>query len=369
MMAMEPVGIASQEADGLAVEDITRAAAAHPAFAGHEKVIVGRDPGRGLTAIIAIHSTRLGPAIGGTRVWPHPDFDTGLADVLRLSRGMTQKAAVAGLPHGGGKGLIFADAHTDKTPDLLTAYAEMLRRLRGVYYTAEDVGLTVADADFLRARTDNVLGTTHGGSGNPSPVTGYGVYLGLKAAVRHRLHRDGVKDLVVAVQGLGAVGSEVARRAHEDGARLVVADIDRERREAARRRFGATVVDDAQILTCDASVLSPCALGGVLSADSVPAIRAQVVAGAANNQLATADDAERLRQQGILYAPDYVINAGGLMNVASELEPGGYDRARALARVETIPAVLAEIFRRADARGLSTEAVAAEMAQERLRRD
>lgn len=366
-MTIEAAQRVNRDGSGLSVEDYTAKASRHADFADHELVLVGRDPDRGLMAIIAVHSTRLGPAIGGTRIWAHPDFDTGLADVLRLSHGMTQKAAVAGLAHGGGKAIILADARTDKTPAMLSAYAEMLARVRDIYYTAEDVGLTLADADFLRQRTANVLGTTQGGSGNPSPVTAHGVYLGLKAAVRHRLRRDGVAGLTVAVQGLGAVGSEVARRAHVDGARLIVADIEPTRLETARQTWGATVVASDEVAFSDAHVFSPCALGGVLNAETIPAIRARVVAGAANNQLATIRDAERLRQLGILYAPDYVINAAGLMNVAAELEPGGYDRARVFRQIETIPAVLSKIFERADTLGLSTESVAAEMAAERLR--
>lgn len=358
---------ANPTAGDLVVTDFTVEASRHPEFAGHEKILLGRDEARGLTALIAIHSTKLGPAIGGTRIWKHPDFDAGLADVLRLSHGMTLKAAIAGLPHGGGKALIFADAAEEKTPALLEAYAEMLSRTQGYYYTAEDVGLTLADADFLREHTPNVLGTTRGGSKNPSPVTAYGVYLGIRAAVAHRFGRDAVDGLTFAVQGLGAVGSEVARRIHENGGRLIVADISGKRLARARESWSAAVTDPDAIVSAEADVLVPCALGGGLTEKSIPTIRAQVVAGAANNQLGTPADADRLRERGILYAPDYVINGAGLMNVAAELQPGGYDQSKVLRKVETIPQVLAEIFERADARGLSTEAVAEEVANERLR--
>ena len=334
---------------GLLVEDYTEKASRHPEFAGHERVLLGRDPASGLTAIIAIHSTRLGPAIGGTRIWKHPTFEAGLGDVLRLSRGMTLKAAVAGLPHGGGKAIVLADARTEKTRDLLAAYGEMLATTRGSYYTAEDVGLTLADADFLRSITPNVLGTTAGGSRNPSPVTAYGVYLGIRATVGHRFATDLLEGLRFAVQGLGAVGSEVARRIFENGGRLTVADIGPERLSRAREAWQAKVVDPSAILEEEADVLVPCALGGIFDEQTIAALRVGAVAGAANNQLAVPEDAERLRRRGILYAPDYVINAAGLINVAAELEHGGYDQTKVLRRVEAIPGVLARIFARADA--------------------
>lgn len=359
---------AADPAEGdLVVTDFTAEASRHPEFKGHERILLGRDEARGLTAIVAIHSTKRGPAIGGTRIWKHPDFDAGLADALRLSHGMTLKAAIAGLPHGGGKAVIIADAAKDKTPAMLEAYAEMLGHTLGTYYTAEDVGLSLADADFLRERTPNVLGTTRGGSKNPSPVTAYGVYLGIRAAVAHAFGRDAMDGLTFAVQGLGAVGSEVARRIHENGGRIVVADVSRERLTRAREAWGARPVDPGAIVSADVDVLVPCALGGVVTELTIPTIRAKVIAGAANNQLGKADDAECLRRRGILYAPDYVINGAGLMNVAAELEPGGYDQTRVLRRVETIPQALGEIFGRAAADGLSTEAVAEEIARERLR--
>ncbi len=351
---------------GLIVRDYTEEAARHPEFAGHEKVVLGRDPQRGLTALIAVHSTKLGPAVGGTRVWKHPTFEAGLADVLRLSHGMTLKAAIAGLPHGGGKAIILADAATGKTRDMLAAYGEMLATLRDIYFTAEDVGLSLADADFLRSITPNVLGTTSGGSKNPSPMTAYGVYLGIRETVRHRFGTDSLEGLRFAVQGLGAVGSEVARRIFENGGRLTVADIGAERLSRARQAWGARIVDPSAILQEDADVLVPCALGGILDRTTIPALKVGAVSGAANNQLAAEDDAERLRRRGILYAPDYVINAAGVINVAAELEPGGYDPTRVLRRVEAIPGVLGRIFDRAGSEGKSTEVIAEEVARERL---
>lgn len=357
---------ADGHASTLIVEDITPSAARHADFAGHETVLLGRDDERGLTALIAIHSTKLGPAIGGTRIWPHPHFDEGLSDVLRLSEGMTYKAAIAGLAHGGGKGLILANARSAKGPELFDAYAEMLALVADRYFTAEDVGLSLADADYLRKRTSNVLGTTAGGSGNPSPVTALGVYLGINAAVRHATGRDNADGLRVAVQGLGAVGVEVARRLHQDGATLIVSDIDPQRLEQAAREWDAEIAAPDAIVGAQADVFVPCALGGVLNFRSIPRLKARVVAGAANNQLRDAADADRLRAAGILYAPDYVINGAGLMNVAAELAPGGYDRDRVRAQVETIPQRLTEIFERAAKQEISTDQVAGEIARERL---
>lgn len=353
-------------ASTLTLRDITDEAAALADFAGHECVWLGRDEPRGLTAIVAIHDTTLGPALGGTRVWPHESFEAALTDALRLSSGMTLKAAVAGLDLGGGKAVIVADPATDKSPELLQAYAEMLFALDGQFFTGEDVGLTLEDADFLRARTPNVTGTTKGGSGNPSPVTAHGVFLGLKAALRHRFGHDRLDGVRVAVQGLGSVGWSLAKKLSQEGARLTVSDIDPSRARKAVDHLGATAVEGDAILTAEVDVLAPCALGGLLSEETIPLLRAAVVAGAANNQLSLTEDAERLKARGVLYAPDFVINAGGLMNVAAELAPGGYDEAVTMEKVAGIPKTLARIFRRADAEGRTTEAVAEAMAQERI---
>ncbi len=350
----------------LELTDITDDAKLLPGFDGHERIVLGRDETRGLIAIVAIHDTKLGPALGGTRVWKHESLEAAITDALRLSRGMTYKSAIAGMPFGGGKAVILANAKTDKTPELLEAYAEMLAELDGDYYTGEDVGLTLADADFLRARTPNVTGTTIGGSENPSPVTAHGVFLGLKAAVKHRFGRDDLKGLRVGVQGLGSVGRRLAEQLHEAGATLVVADIDKTRVEQAVRDFGATALASDAMATADVDVFAPCALGGVIHAGMIDAIKAKVIAGAANNQLADEADAALLAVRGILYAPDYVINAGGLINVASELLPGGYVRARAMKLVETIPATLADIFSRADTEKRPTNAIAEEIADERI---
>lgn len=353
-------------ATSLTVTDITAQAAKLEAFDGHECIWLGRDDSRGLTAIVAIHDTRLGPALGGTRVWPHRTFDAALTDALRLSRGMTYKAAVANLPLGGGKAVIMADPSKHKTPELLDAYAEMLALLDGQYFTAEDVGLTLADADYLRERARNVTGTTRGGSGNPSPVTAHGVYLGLKAAFAFRNGHGDLRGVRIAVQGLGSVGWALCERLHADGAKLIVSDINEVRAAKALREFGAEVAAADAILSADADIFAPCALGAVLSAETIPALKAGIVAGAANNQLAKHEDAQLLMERGVLYAPDYVLNAGGLINVAGELDPEGYDRDRVMAGLKEIPKTLTAIFERAGKLGRPTNDIAQEIADERL---
>lgn len=357
----KPVG-----ASALEILDITADAARLAAYDGHERVWCGRDEVRGLTAIVAIHNTALGPALGGTRVWPHESFEAALTDALRLSRGMTYKSAIAGTPFGGGKAVIIADPKTEKTPALLSAYAEMLSVLEGQFYTAEDVGLTLADADFLRVHTANVVGTTRGGSGNPSPVTAHGVFLGLKAALAHRRGTDRLDKVGVAVQGLGAVGWALCEKLHDAGARLAVADIDAGRAARAREAFGAEIVAAADIIGADVDVFVPCALGGVISRAMIPQLKAEIIAGSANNQLARHEDARLLMEKGVLYAPDYVINAGGLINAAAELGPGGYDREAAMERVARIPETLRDIFTLSERQGRPTNDIAAEIAMDRI---
>lgn len=363
----EPRTLKKQNAEStLEISDITPEAARLEAYDDHERVWFGRDDERGLKAIVSIHNTVLGPALGGTRVWPHETFEAALTDALRLSRGMTYKSAIAHMPFGGGKAVIIADSKTQKTPALLKAYAEMLAALDGQYYTGEDVGLTLADADFLRERTPNVTGTTKGGSGNPSPVTAHGCFLGLKAALAHRRGTDTLTGVRVAVQGLGSVGWALCEELHRGGAQLIVTDIDAAAAEKAKAAFGATAVGPDEILSAKADIFAPCALGGVVSRETIPALNVEIVAGSANNQLARHEDARLLMERGILYAPDYVINAGGLINVGSELAPGGYDRAAAMRKVEKIPATLTDIFQRAEARNRPTNDVAAEIAHERI---
>jgi leucine dehydrogenase len=352
----------------LSLIDITNEAAQLEAFDSHEQVWLGRDIDRDLVAIVAVHNTALGPALGGTRIWPHASFEATLTDALRLSRGMTYKAAVTDVPFGGGKAVIMADPKTGKTPALLEAYADMLGALEGQFYTGEDVGLTLADADFLRSRVPNVTGTTIGGSGNPSPVTAHGVFLGLKAALAHQKGTDSLSGIRVAVQGLGSVGWSLCEKLHTEGAVLTVADIEETKVVEAKAEFGATPTAPEAILAADADIFAPCALGGVLTEKTIPALKAKIVAGSANNQLATHADARQLMERGVLYAPDYVINAGGLINVAAELDSAGYDRDATMDKVGEIPATLTTIFRRAEAENRPTNDIAAAIAMERIRK-
>lgn len=357
---------AGSPTSSLILEDLTATAAGISGFDGHRQVLLGRDDDRGLTAIIAIHDTTLGPAIGGTRIWMYDSFDFAMTDALRLARGMTLKAALAGLPLGGGKAVIRADPRRQKTPALLEAFAEMLMTVRGRFITSEDVGLTVADADFLRQRVDNIVGTTAGGTGNPAPVSARGVLLGMRAALAHR-HGSGELDgCHVAIQGLGSVGMALAGLLHEAGASLTVADTYADRAALAAERFGATIVDDSEILSVSADIFAPCALGAVLNARTIERLRAGIVAGSANNVLARHEDGELLRSREIIYVPDFVVNAGGLIHVADEMEPGGYQRERVMRRVEAIGAVVTRILTESAQTGRATNEVALDLAKARL---
>lgn len=337
-----------------------------PASDGHERVVFAQDRESGLRAIIAIHDTRCGPAVGGCRYWPYASTDEALTDVLRLSRGMTLKSVMAGLGLGGGKSVILADPAVAKGPALLHAFGRAVEGLGGLYYAAEDVGTSPADMDLIGEATRYVLGRSCGGGGDPSPVTARGVWLGIRMAVRRHLGRSNLEGVRVAIQGLGHVGFELARLLRDDGARLLVADLDSLRVERAVVELGAEVTGCEAILAAEVDVLAPCALGGVINDRTLSDLRCAIVAGAANNQLLEPRHGRALHHRGILYAPDYVINAGGIINIAEELEPGGYDRDRALERVRGIASTLDELFARAGREGGSTADVADRMALERL---
>jgi leucine dehydrogenase len=338
-----------------------------PAFDEHEQVNLFYHRDSGLRAIVALHDTTLGPAVGGCRMWPYATEADAITDVLRLSKGMTFKAAMADLPYGGGKTVIIGAPKTDKSEALFRALGRAIDSLGGRYYTGEDVGTSPQDMDWAGEETTYVLGSTRGGgSGDPSPVTARGVWLGIRAAVAHKLQRNDLAGVRVAIQGLGHVGYNLARLLAQDGARLIVADIDQTRVERAADELAAKVVDIDAILSAECEVLAPCALGGVLNDDTIPRLACQIVAGAANNQLLEDRHGAALHARGILYAPDYVINAGGLINIALELQPGGYDRARALAQVGAIGTTLAEVFERATRAGLPTHEVADRIARERI---
>jgi leucine dehydrogenase len=337
----------------------------HPEFDHHESIHHFEDPGSGLRAIIAIHSTALGPAAGGCRRWDYASDELALTDVLRLSRGMTYKNAVAGLPFGGGKAVILATDRAPKTRELFEAFGQAVDSLNGLYITAEDVGISVDDMRAVRSRTHFVSGLPQSGTnagGDPSPWTALGVFHGIEAAVAARFGADSLRNITVAVQGVGHVGVYLCRLLHEAGAKLIVADVDKESLRAICEQVPAEVVAPRDILFSDAEVLAPCALGNVLNSETIPRIRARVVAGAANNQLASADDGARLSELGILYAPDYVINAGGVISVAHEYL-GNSTEERVRSEVCRIPGRLQQIFADAESSGRPTNAIADELAR------
>jgi leucine dehydrogenase len=335
----------------------------HPDFDGHEQVVLACDPAAGLRAIIAVHDTGLGPALGGCRVYDYPDDASALTDALRLSRGMSYKAALAGLALGGGKAVILTGPGRRKTPAMMRAFGRAIDRLGGRYITAEDVGSTVADMDEVARETAHVAGHA-AGAGDPSPFTARGVFLCLEAAVRHRLGRDLV-GVHVAIKGLGNVGSSLAEQLHRAGARLTVADIDPARVARAREAWGAAAAPVEAIAGVAADVFAPCALGGDLAEATIPSLRARIVCGAANNQLARPEDDARLARAGILYCPDYLVNAGGLIHVAQG--PLGLARAGVEERLAALPATLLAVLERAAREGKAPGAAADQLARARFR--
>lgn len=332
-------------------------------FDDHEQVVFVSEPKSGLKGIIAIHNTHLGPAMGGCRMWKYASEAQAVNDVLRLSRGMTYKNAVAGLPIGGGKCVIIGDSKTAKTPALFEALGEALERLGGRYITAEDVGTSPSDMANVAKITKYVAGL--GATGDPSPYTALGCFVGAKAAVKHHLKRDSMEGLVVALQGLGHVGYDYARQLAQAGARLVVADIDTVALERARTELGARVVSVDEIYDVSADIYAPCALGATLNPSTLARLNVSIVAGAANNQLATADMGPLLRDKGILYAPDFVINAGGIIKVCYEYlqKP----EADVEAHVREIGDTLTDLFERAVYEGVDTSVVADRVAQARFK--
>jgi leucine dehydrogenase len=329
-------------------------------FDAHEGVYFANDAATGLCAIIAMHSTHLGPAAGGCRWWSYADDTEALTDALRLSRGMSYKNAMAGLPMGGGKAVILKRDAAPKTDAMLEAFGGAIDALGGRYVTAEDVGMTDHDMTVIARATRHVTGLPVAGGaagGNPGPLTAQGVFLGMRAAIAHKLGRHDFSGVHVAIQGLGSVGGALAEQLAVAGAVLTLADIDEARARAYAARLGATAVPVGEIAGVAADVFSPNALGAVLDAETIAGLRVGIVAGAANNQLATPDDGARLAARGILYAPDYVINAGGIINVAAEYlgEGDAGSVARAIARIE---GRLADIFAESARSGLPTDAVA-----------
>ncbi len=335
---------------------------------GHEQVVFARDDAVGLSCIIAIHSTALGPSLGGTRFYPYPDEDAALVDVLRLSRAMSYKAACAGLDLGGGKAVIIGDPAADKTEPLLRAYGRIVESLGGRYITACDVGTYPPDMEVIARETRWATGlpADHGGAGDSGIMTAHGVFVAMTACARRRWGTPSLAGRHVAVQGLGKVGRRLVGLLLDDGAKVTAADVAADAVAAVADLEGVDVVSPDDIVDVDADVFSPNALGGVLDADAITRLQVEVVCGGANNQLATDEDDNRLDERGILYAPDYVVNAGGLINVADELQPGGHSERRARARTEHIGDTLLEIFEEADHGRVTTEEAAERVAERRM---
>lgn len=335
--------------------------------AGFERVVFAQDAGAGLRAIVAVHSTRLGPSLGGCRIKPYPTEDEALVDVLRLAEAMTWKAAANGLDLGGGKSVIIADPERDKTEALLRAFGRVIESLAGRYITSVDVGTSTTDLDEIYRETRWVAGVSphNGGGGDPSPITARGVVGGMRSCAYARWRDTSLTGRLVAIQGVGKVGYHLARLLAEEGAKVVAADPDVDNLGRAVADLGIDTCTSEEILEVEADVLAPCALGGVLNHETIPGLRVEVVCGAANNQLATPADAEHLADAGVLYAPDFIVNAGGLISVADELD--GWNRDRVLDRVDRIGRTLLDVFHLATQRGCSTHLAAVEYARRRIR--
>ena len=336
-----------------------------PDFDSHEAVHVFDDRATGLKAVIAVHSTHLGPAAGGTRFWHYADSQAAITDALRLSRGMSYKNAMAGLSAGGGKAVILANPQRAKPQDLLEAFGRAVDSLGGKYITAQDVGISEADMVAVSKVTPHVAGLP-GQGGDPGPYTARGVFLGVKAAVKHALGTDDLNGVHVAIQGVGSVGGGLARYLAAGGAKLTLADVDAQRAAALAHELGGQSVAADTIMTLEADVFSPCALGAVLTESSVAALKVRAVAGGANNQLATGAEGRMLADRGILYAPDYVINAGGIINVLRQIENA--DDAEINRRIDAIAGRLAAIWNESDSTGKTPAEVADNMAQKLIGR-
>src|ERR687891_991526 len=335
---------------------------------GYEQVVFCSDDHSGLRAIIAIHSTALGPALGGTRFYPYANEEEALVDVLRLSKGMTYKAAAAGLDLGGGKAVIIGDPKRIKSEELLRAYGRFVETLGGRYITAEDVGTALEDMDVVRRESRWVTGCSHtyGGSGDPSPVTAFGVLQGIKACALEVFGEPELAGRSVALQGVGKVGHALCGYLVEEGAKVTIGDIDVDNLASAVSDFGVETTSLDNVHRMEVDIFAPCALGGIINDDTMSELRCKIIGGSANNQLQREEHGEKLMDLGILYAPDFVINAGGLINVEDELR--GYDRQRAMKRVEGTYKQLQLIFTMAKERRISTARAANEHAEARIRR-
>ncbi|WP_342432239.1 branched-chain amino acid dehydrogenase [Neobacillus sp. FSL H8-0543] len=332
----------------------------------YEQVVFCQDKQSGLKAIIAIHDTTLGPALGGTRMWTYDSEGDAIEDALRLAKGMTYKNAAAGLNLGGGKTVIIGDPRKDKSEELFRAFGRYIQGLNGRYITAEDVGTTVADMDMIHEETDYVTGISpaFGSSGNPSPVTAYGVYRGMKAAAKAAFGSDSLEGKVVAIQGIGNVAWTLCEYLHEEGAQLIVTDINKEVVQRAIEKFGARAVNPDEIYGVECDIYAPCALGATVNDETIPQLKARVIAGSANNQLKDPRHGDIIHEMGIVYAPDYVINAGGVINVADELY--GYNHERAMKKVDQIYASIEKVIAISKRDGIPTYVAADRMAEERI---
>ena len=333
---------------------------------GHEEVVFCHNKDAGLKAIVAIHNTVLGPALGGLRMWPYKTEAEALDDVLRLSRGMTYKNAVAGLNIGGGKAVIIGDPAKDKSEALFRAFGRFVNSLNGRYITAEDVGINVNDMEWVFRETEFVTGVhqVHGGSGDPSPFTAYGTIQGLLAALKYKFGNEDIGKYTYAVQGAGHVGMEFIKLLREHGAKVYVTDIDADLVKSAVENYGCTAVGLDEIYDTDADVYSPCALGGTVNEKTLPRLKCKVICGAANNQLANDAIGEEVEKRGILYAPDYAVNAGGVMNVSLEID--GYNRERAMRMMRTVYENVGRIFQIAKRDSIPTFKAADRLAEERI---
>jgi leucine dehydrogenase len=330
---------------------------------GHEEIVMCSDPSVGYKGILAVHSTKLGPALGGTRFWQYATDEEAITDALRLSRGMTYKNAVAGLHLGGGKSIIIGDNKTKDREKIFRAHGRFVETLGGRYITAEDVGTSTKDMSYVQMETKHVAGLA-GKSGDPSPVTAHGVFRAVEASANRKWGSDSLKGKTVAVQGCGSVGSYLAGELHKAGAKLIVSDIDAAKTARVEKATGAKVVQGDAIFSADADIFSPCALGGIINDKTIPKLKVQIVAGGANNQLLEERHGDELQRRGILYAPDYVANAGGVINVYGEVV--GWDAQRALDKADDIYDTILKVFDIAEAKKIPTYEAADRLAEQRL---
>lgn len=335
---------------------------------GYELVVRLTDPETSLHAIIAIHDTTLGPALGGTRIYPYASEKEALEDVLRLSKGMTYKSSIVGVGCGGGKSIIIANPKTDKTPELLRSFGRGVESLQGLYICAEDVGCSTEDVKEIHKTTKYVVGLAHKkSSGDPSFFTAWGVFRGIQATIQEIFGSDSLEGKKVAIQGLGNVGGNLANYLFWAGAELILSDIDSEKLQSYVQRFGAKMVSEKEILSVECDILAPCAMGGILNEKTIPQLKCKAVAGGANNQLLKESDAELLHKKGILYAPDFIVNAGGLLNVAQEIEPEGYSPVISRNKVHQIYDTLLSIYDIAKKNNESTQRAALALAKYRVK--